>query len=218
MFESEPLKTGYRHLSRGITDLRYRLRSVRTWFHTRFLSEVLFVHINKTAGSSIERALGLPFQHRTARELRDLVGPKRWEECFTFAFVRNPWDKVASHYHYRVKTNQTGLGQNSIGFNEWVVRAYGERDPSYYDHPRMFMPQVEWIDDEGGVCLVDFVGRYERLEEDFGTVCERTGRSGDLPHLKSSDRPHYEKLYSERAAEVVARRFHRDIERFGYEF
>lgn len=85
--------------------------------------------MNKTAGSSIERALGLSFQQRTARELRDLVGRKRWEECFTFAFVRNPWDKVAWHYHFRVQTNQTFLGEDPIGFNEWVVRAYDERDP-----------------------------------------------------------------------------------------
>lgn len=199
-------------------DLRYRARRWYGRVYTKYMTDVFFVHINKTAGSSIEEALGLPFQHLTAREMRELVGSERWEQGFSFAFVRNPWDKVASHYHFRVKTNQTGLGQDPIGFNDWVVRAYGERDSRYYDQPKMFMPQVEWIDDERGVCLVEFVGRYERLEKDFATVCERTGRGGELPHLKSSDRPHYEELYSERAAEVVARRFRRDIERFGYEF
>lgn len=198
--------------------IRYRLQRWYARLFTKYLTDVYFVHINKTAGSSIEEALGLPFQHLTAREMKELVGPRRWERGFSFAFVRNPWDKVASHYHFRVKTNQTGLGEDAIRFNRWVVRAYGERDPRYYDQPKMFMPQVDWIDDDGGECLVDFVGRFERLEEDFTRVCERTDSAGELPHLKSSSRPHYRELYGKEAAETVRRRFRPDLERFGYEF
>lgn len=212
------LRSGYRQVSEIVTDFRYRLRAVGAQFHSKYLTDVLFVHINKTAGSSIERALGLPFQHRTARELRKLVGRKRWNECFTFAFVRNPWDKVVSHYHFRVKTDQTGLGNRHLDFNEWVMRAYGDRDPRYYDEPRMFMPQVDWISDESGETMVDFVGRFERLEEDFAELCRRIGRSAELPHVKSSDRPGYRQIYSEPAARVIRRHFAPDIRRFEYEY
>lgn len=197
---------------------RWQPRWARFW--SRHLARALLVHINKTGGSSVERALGMPFQHRTAQEFIDLVGRDRWDRCFTFSFVRNPWDKVASHYRYRVKTNQTGLGTNTIPFAEWVERAYGEHDPAYYDQPRMFMPQVAWLRDHDGVEAVDFVGRFERLPEDFQEVCKRLGRRAELPHLKRStaDASNYRSLYDSATAAIVERAFQEDLAAFGYRF
>jgi chondroitin 4-sulfotransferase 11 len=198
--------------------LRYRLQDRITRLRTKYLLDVIFVHINKTGGSSIEAALKLPFQHRTALELREQLGPRRWSERFSFAFVRNPWDKVASHYFYRVKTNQTGLGAKRVSFDEWVTRAYGERDPAWYDQPRMFMAQVDWITDRNGVVLVDYIGRFERLAQDFATVCQRIGRSAVLPHLKRTSERDYRALYSTETAAIISARFAADIDRFGYSF
>jgi chondroitin 4-sulfotransferase 11 len=192
----------------------------RAWarFKTRHMVDCAFVHINKTGGSSIEQALGLPFQHLTALELHTLLGNARWDRRFSFGFVRNPWDKVVSHYHYRVKTGQTGLGANPISFDEWVIRSYGEKDPLYYDAPRMFMPQVDWLADDSGAVMVDFVGRFERLHEDFAEVCRRMGSDASLPHLKKSRHREYRELYTKQSREVIERVFASDLERFGYGF
>lgn len=198
--------------------LRYRLERIGARLHTRFLADVSFVHINKTGGSSVEKALGLPFQHRTALEIRDEIGPRRWAERFSFTIVRNPWDKVVSHYHYRVKTNQTALAIKPVPFREWVHLAYGERDPLYYDKPKMFMPQCDWICDANGQLLVGYVGRFETLEDDFRHVCSVLGRTAALPHLKSSQRGDYRTHYSDAAADLIGRVFAADIERFGYQF
>lgn len=185
----------------------------------RYLSDAAFVHINKTGGSSVEAALGLPFQHKTARELRDELGEKRWMRRFRFTVIRNPWDKVVSHYHYRVKTNQTGLGGTQrIPFGEWVERAYGDRDPRYYDQPKMFMPQCDWICDEHGQLMVEYVGRFETLADDFHHICAVLGRRATLPHLKPSGRGDHRAHYSDSAAAVVAKVFAADIDRFGYRF
>lgn len=211
-------RAAYRNLRRSADRMVYRLRRIKARLHTKYFADVLFVHINKTAGSSIEQALEIPFQHLTAQELRDLVGPDRWEARFSFAFVRNPWDKVASHYHFRRKTDQTGLADGHLGFNEWVVRAYGHRDPQYYDQPKMFMPQVDWLSDNSGDIIVDFIGRFERLEEDFARLCEAIDATTKLPHYKASSRPPYEELYNKEAASIVRNRFRKDIVRFGYEY
>ncbi len=197
--------------------LRYRLQRRYARLHTKYFASFFFVHINKTGGTSIERALGLPFQHRTALQIRADAGLERWERRFSFAFVRNPWDKVSSHYHFRVKTNQTALRENPVSFQEWVRLAYGAHDPRYYDQPMMFMPQTHWICDEKGRMLVDFVGRFERLEADFQEVCQRLDRKARLPHLKGT-RHDYRELYSDDTAEIVARAFAEDLERFGYRF
>lgn len=187
-------------------------------FKNRHWPRYVFIHINKTGGSSIEHALSLCFEHKTARQKRAELGERRWREAFKFSFVRNPWDKVASHYFYRVKTNQTGLGDNPIPFNEWVELAYGRRDPRYHDKPRMFMPQSEWLCDEEGRLMVDFVGHFENLESDFAVVCDRIGVNASLPHLKRSGNHDYRRLYDDHTRDIVARVFASDLERFGYSF
>ena len=183
-------------------------------------SEFVFVHINKNGGSSIERALGLRIEHKTALEKIGEIGREAWDARFTFAFVRNPWDRVVSHYRYRVKTNQTGLGEGGVGFAEWVALAYGARDPRYCDHPKMFMPQSDWITDASGNVLVQFVGRFESLPADFEHVKQRLGIAAELPHVKASTRGPYRDYYEDQpeARRIVAQAFAADIQRFEYSF
>lgn len=189
-----------------------------TRLRMRYLDNFAFVHINKTAGSSIEDALHLAFQHKTACTMRDELGSRNWADRFTFAFVRNPWDKVASHYAYRVKTNQTGLGNGHMSFREWIKVAYGDRDPRYYDQPLMFSPQADWVNDQSGTCIVTFIGRFEQLIPDFELVCERIGRKAALPHEKKSSNRDFRSQYDSATAEIVRTRFAADIAAFGYSF
>jgi chondroitin 4-sulfotransferase 11 len=198
--------------------LGYKLKDYYALMHTKYLADAVFVHINKTGGSSIEKALQLPFQHRTARELHRALGDRRWKDRFSFAFVRNPWDKVASHYHFRVKTGQTGLSRDPVPFNDWVRLTYRERALPYYDQPKMFLPPYDWITDERGHVLVNYIGRFEHLENDFREVCTRLGRDVTLPHLKKSSREDYRRYFNDEAVEIVARWFERDIVMFGYRF
>lgn len=192
-------------------------RQGRIWRH-RYLDNYVFVHINKTGETSIVKALNLPGGHKTAIELRNEMGPANWDKRFSFAVVRNPWDKVVSHYHYRVQTNQTDLGDKEIAFPDWVVQAYGEQNPKYYDKPKMFLPQTEWCCDETGKNIVTHFCRFENLNTDFDEVCGKIGKVASLPHLKSSKRGDYRAYYDEASRAVVEERFASDIAEFGYTF
>ena len=184
----------------------------------RYVYPFVFIHINKTGGSSIEEALRIPFEHKTAREKIAEIGRRTWERKTTFAVVRNPWDKVVSHFHYRVQTNQTGIADEGIGFADWVRAAYGDHDPRYYDTPIMFSPQRDWIVDEEGDVAVDRILRFESLEADFAALMSDIGRDVTLPHLKASKRRDFREYYDESAVEIVARVFAPDLELFGYDF
>ena len=195
-----------------------RLRATVGNFRHRYVDEFVFIHINKTGGSSIERALGIPFEHRTAMEVIGDLGEELWNKKLTFTVVRNPWDKVVSHYHHRVKKNRTSLQTDTVEFKEWVALTYGRQDPFYFDNPKMFLPQTDWISDENGNILVDQICRFERLEDDFNRICRMLDREAPLPHLKSTKRGDYRDYYDDETADIVSRWFARDLKRFDYHF
>lgn len=196
-----------------------RLNNQKLKLYDRMFYDCTFIHINKTGGSSVEKALKLPSEHCTALEKVALYGRAEWDRRFTFTFIRNPWEKVLSHYYFRVMTNQTGLKTNTIPFREWVLEAYGEKNPRYYDKPKMFMAQTAWLCDEEGVLLVDFVGRFENLAHDFRLVCEKLGGiTADLPHYKNSSKPPYQSAYDAETQSLIAEVFSEDIKAFGYVF
>jgi hypothetical protein len=195
-----------------ISELQAKGMRARNAYWPRYV----FIHINKTAGSSIERALGLKFEHKTARQKCMELGELRWQRAFKFSFVRNPWDKVVSHYHFRVKTNQTGMGDGHIGFSDWVRAAYHERDPRYYDQPKMFAPQTEWLTDDSGKLIVDFIGRFETLNSDIASIQRILQRTIALPHLKSSPHTNFGSYYDDASWAIVASHFNRDCTLFGY--
>jgi len=179
---------------------------------------LILIHINKTGGSSIEKAFDMPLEHKTAQEKIVQLGRAKWDSCFSFAVVRNPWDKVVSHYHYRVQTNQTGLADQHIDFKQWVKLCYSEQNPAYYDKPKMFQPQTDWLEDESGKIVVNFICRFENLAEDFATLCSKIDRSVELPHVKTSSRGHYRDYYDQETTAIIERWFKSDITLFGYHF
>lgn len=193
-------------------------RVTRNQVRYRYFDNFIFIHINKTGGSSVAWALKLPFEHLTAAEKMAMVGRKRWEQCLTFTIVRNPWDKVVSQYHYRLKTNQTEMSDIPIPFNEWVQRAFGEQDPLYYDFPKMFMTQTEWLADTDGRILVDEIVRFENLDEGFARVMQKIGKGVTLPHLRKSKHDHYRDYYDTETAAIIHNYFKKDIDNFGYTF
>jgi hypothetical protein len=181
----------------------------------------IFIHINKTGGTSVGRAIGLPSKrHLTARQVIELVGAEAWAKAYKFAFVRNPWDRVVSQYVFRVRSNQTRMGEDRIAFKDWIMFTIGERqDPRYFDRPHLFLPQVEWLQDHAGQIEIQRIGRFEQLTRDFAEICRDLGIAPAIPHLnRSRGRTHYRDYYDEVTAEVVARWYRADIERFGYAF
>ena len=180
----------------------------------------VFIHINKTAGTSIGNAIGLPVKHhQTAREIIARIGKDKWNTAYKFTLVRNPWDKVVSHYEYRRKRNKTEVATRNVSFSEWVKKTYGtDKDPFFYNNPKAFQPQVEWLKDDQGRIAIDFIGKFESISDDFDQIKNIIGIEAELPHLNASKRAGYQSYYDEETRQIVAQWFHEDIEVFGYSF
>ena len=81
------------------------------------------------------------------------------------------------------------------------------------------MSQSKFIYDQHDALLVDFVGRFENLTEDFRKICSSIGLTGvELKHQNKSARGHYQEYYDLETRDLVARHWERDIDLFKYSF
>jgi len=180
----------------------------------------VFLHINKTAGTSVGKAIGLQVkQHLTAREIIQRIGREKWVSAWKFTFVRNPWDRAVSLYEYRRGKDRTGIATRNLSFSEWTQRVFSEDpDPVFHNNPKSFQTQSEWLRDERGEIDIDFVGRFENIAKDFEEIAKKIAPGASLRHLNASSRAPYGSYYDNASNAIVSRWFKEDIERFGYVF
>lgn len=208
----------------------------------------IFFHVAKTGGISVRRALepyaeeperfkiprparlkaGKPnpfygvweamLLHAKASDAQHELPVEVFEPYFKFAFVRNPWDLQVSMYHFilREETHLRHALVRSLGsfeaYLEWLVQT-----PNPFPKGATRLQQEPLIDGEGRL-LVDFVGRYERLAEDFEQVCKHLRLDVYLPHLNRTEHQDFRRYYTDATRALVAEHFAEDIERFGYTF
>ena len=79
--------------------------------------------------------------------------------------------------------------------------------------------QLDYVTDENGRVIVDFIGRYESLQSDFRKIAQRLGvEEPSLTHENPSKHTHYSRYYTPELVEMVRGRYERDIAFFGYDF
>jgi hypothetical protein len=143
------------------------------------------------------------YAHMGARRVIEVIGRDTWDDYFTFAVERNPFDVVASSYRYSARKPTF-----TKSFAEFV------RTPKRM--ARLALNERLYRLD--GQVVVDRVYRYEELPAAVADLSARLGLDLDLPHAKQGSGPHYRELYGPGDAEIVAARFERTIREFGYEF
>lgn len=197
---------------------------------------LIFIHIPKNAGESIEKSLGMykgahwesywgvvngnvVLQHLTATELKMLLNDDFfWQDAVKFAVVRNPWSKAVSEYNWYLRYGPP------CEFSEWLrgladrIRINTQINILETAHN---VEQYKFIYDEHGQCMVDHVLRFESIQNDFGQLMKRCNVQCTLTHAEqtrsSSSKP-YREYYKPKDVEIVARIYKRDIEMFGYEY
>jgi hypothetical protein len=143
------------------------------------------------------------YAHMGARRVIQVIGRQTWDDYFTFAVERNPFDVVASSWRYSSRKPSF-----TKTFAEFV------RTPRRLDR----LALNERLYRMGGRVICDEVYRYEELPAAVADISSRLGLDLDLPHAKQGSGPHYRELYGPGDAEIVAKRFDRTIREFGYEF
>lgn len=157
-----------------------------------------------------------------------------YRHYFKFAFVRNPWDRIVSCFNNKIHKSpdyndqwyKNGVADNfwrygdrfwgGMSFKDFVYTVASIPDQEAEEHIR---PQSLFLTDKEGNRLVDFMGKFENLQDDLTFISTKLHFPPfDLPHLLKTRHGHYKDYYTEETKKVIATRYDRDIEMLEYEF
>lgn len=188
----------------------------------------LFVHIPKCAGVSFSNALFgyIGPGHLTLRNYEVLLTKKEYDSCFKFSIVRNPWDRLHSAYSFLM---HGGIAENDhqfredvlskyTSFEQFVISGLSDSEVLKYYH---FLPQEHYLRNYRGRIGVDYVGRFERLSDDFNVIANKLGLKCDLEHTNKTKHQlmtSYRDAYTVKMKERVRQVYGHDINLLGYKF
>lgn len=155
-------------------------------------------------------------QHLSYNELAMVTSTELRASYFSFAWVRNPWERMVSAYFNKdpdllQQAEKAGLALCELDFPDFVAATV--------DFPHVHLrPQHQFFLDAAGKRQVDFIGRFECFGEDFATVCKQLGRRLHLPHANASKHQAYRYYYDEASRKLIATKYAADIDFFEYAF
>lgn len=190
----------------------------------------IFVHVPKTAGNSLQNILKDYSEDRIVTN-EDQDGVERFS-------VESPTAPISKHSNLKFYYENLPAGVFSEMYKFGCVRNPWDRMISYYFSPHRktgdFMRKefmrllkktpsaISYLTLDGtadGDIGVDATLKFESLAEDFFAVCERIGIDKQpLPHRNASIRHHYSAYYDQEMIDLVAAKFRREIDLFGYSF
>lgn len=189
----------------------------------------IFIHVRKTAGSSIMASFGLhsrrrrlfglwnqrvPDYHQFNNGALDRDFPKTLErhpDYFVFASVRNPFERAISAWRYC-----KGLRDKSL---EDIFLSPPKRGHDYWHFTATQSKLL--VDPSTGKLIPEDIVRFENLQSDFDRICKKIGRPQaqlDVVRARKKKLGHYSKIYSAKARKLAEKHFERDMEVFGYRF
>lgn len=203
----------------------------------------IFVHVYNTAGASIKEALkdyaselekfkiNRPSKeindrpnplydkwytylyHVKAKEIKKELPKEVYDNFYKFAFVRNPWDRMVSAYHSILSNTRHPYHRSFKS-----LRNFDEFVECLVTIKKNEEIQKNFVIDSEGKLIVDFVGRYENLEQDFYRLCTVLNVKAFIPPSKNPIKRKYRDYYNDKTIKLIEDYLKEDIEFFGYTF
>lgn len=150
--------------------------------------------------------------HLGLEDVRTHVGDDVVENYFSFAFVRNPFDRFVSYCAFM--TRQHGAFEQDP--KATMRRILFDLRPLDHVH---FQPQATLLTGKDGALNVSRIGRSESMQQDYDAICSHLGiPSSPLDRVNTSRRGDYRQYYDDELIAGVTELYRRDLELFGYGF
>ena len=196
----------------------------------------IFVHIPKTAGTSIYHALGMNISHhKPLSHYKNLLDRDVFAQLTKFAFVRDPLERFISLYKYaRLKVSYF---HNNVNPDKALYGAHRDyellKDASPLDCARylvegkllhnapdtIWLPQKRWLETDCGMSDINIIGRFENLPNDFANICNQAGiidkLQSPLGTFNQSNQTAVK--ITDEVIDIVKNYYREDYDSFGYE-
>ncbi|NQT40785.1 MAG: sulfotransferase family 2 domain-containing protein [Planctomycetes bacterium] len=209
---------------------------LREYLRGRNRKKAVFIWIPKTAGASFYSCLNAPklwvsphrVKYRFANngtvtfghmDYSELVG-KRFvsrqfdESAYKFAFARNPYGRAVSLYFYLRKHRLLPSDESFLAFCQ-RLNEQGCEPIGLYNRSGLSQcnPQTRWTEN----IKMDFIGRFESIEEDSDKVFRTLGlQNVHLPWINKTDHAGYEEYYCRQSKGMIEEFYAEDFRNFGY--
>jgi len=179
-----------------------------------------------------EQKIDYDYNHPTAYAYKRYGLKEYFETYFKFTFVRNPYDRCLSQFFWANGGHQKRdilpshapwldlkpkEDFSKKAFSNFLVK-YTRQTQSYKSHRA---GQSNFILDENGNSLVDFIGKYENLKEDLIKILDilKINKSIDELVHRHKNLVEYDKsqYLTQKNKELIYNKFKKDFELFGYE-
>tara|TARA_S200000501_G_scaffold278970_1_gene262895 strand:- start:778 stop:1413 length:636 start_codon:yes stop_codon:yes gene_type:complete len=192
-----------------------------------------FIHIPKCAGTTIENLFEqikfntflAPKDYRAIRQCLK-IPPTHFDislvenifpldKLYTFAIVRNPYDRLVSDYNWAITKPNNALFYQKMSFEEFCIHSFVEYSKDGNARDNHIRPQHHFISNN-----VNKVFKLEDgLDEEIGEVFEDIGvqitKKIVLNKLNASTRPVFE--INQTTKDLIYDFYKEDFKTFGYE-
>jgi len=206
--------------------------------------KTIFVHIPKTAGVSLIHAIiSQILGYDTSGEIGHLsnklkgqfslanqqkhkqaqyyipdndITQELWDTYYKFAFVRNPWDRAVSEFHWRHSLPTRRPSKDFKEFLRHCERRLKRTEKGiYWTHAQT---QKSYITNNNGELILDDIFRFEDIENSIKTISKKLNIPLELKKYNSSKHKNYREYYDNETKEMVNNLYYEDVEMFDYEF
>ena len=204
----------------------FKKYNVGTLLNAIYTTKLLFIHIPKTAGISVLKAIYGDVNlsgHRNYYFNTVALNISKKNIFFSFAFIRNPFDRLYSSYLFLKKGGINIHDENAYikhlskfnDFEDFILNGLNKN--IIYEIPH-FIPQCEYICDNNNKILVDYLGRFENLNHDIKILSKKINKDINLEHHNFNLVKDYRTAYNPNMIEIVSKIYSNDLTVFNYKF
>jgi hypothetical protein len=150
--------------------------------------------------------------HISVQQIVPYLDTSIWQDYFKFAIVRNPFDRFISICFFLNRKNPLFL-ETPLQWMKSAIKVQRFRERV------LVKPQYQQLIDAQGNIAMDYVGRYEVLQDSIDEICQRLQvETTQLQKRNTSEHKQYREYYDEELKSAVEIFYQEDLTRFNYAY
>ena len=150
--------------------------------------------------------------HISVQQIAPHLDASIWQDYFKFAIVRNPFDRFISICFFLNRKNPV-FAETPLQWMKSAIKVQRFRQRI------LVKPQYQQLLDGQGNIAMDYVGRYEALQESVDKICQQLQvETTPLQKRNTSEHSQYREYYDDELRSAVENIYQEDLRRFNYSY